>query len=184
MNESTNQGAGELLSPPDESASHLGTPRERAARPVLPWVIAAIAVTVAAVAVGVLVASEASEPKPVAQLDAQSEPAQGPIPLDDETAANWSVAEDDFTFQGAYGDLQVWSASTPETKRCLALVVDDRISLFRCAAPSLDTIADFDIDPSRVPPAPSGEPAANVRFVLHGDVVDVYLAPNPEGGYY
>ena len=149
----------------------------------LPWVIAAVAVLVAAIAIGFLVVDESSDPKPVAQLT-QTDPASGPIPLDEETAVNWGVTEADFVSYGSYGALQIWSTTKPEAKRCLAVVVENRISVFRCAAPSLDTIVDFDIDPNLVPRAPSGEPAANIRFVLHHEVVDVYLAPNPEGGFY
>jgi hypothetical protein len=35
-----------------------------------------------------------------------------------------------------------------------------------------------------LPPAPSGEPINNIRSALHDDVVDVYRAPHPEGGFY
>ncbi|GAA3212864.1 hypothetical protein [Microbacterium terregens] len=151
-------------------------------RGILPWVIAAVAVLVAAIAIGFLVVNVSSEPKPVAQLTPQS--AQGSIPLDEETARDWGVTEADFVSYGSYGDLQIWVTTKPENKRCLAVVAENHISMFRCVAPTFDTIADFDVDPDHVPPAPSGEPAGNVRFVLHDDVVDVYLAPNPEGGFY
>jgi hypothetical protein len=56
--------------------------------------------------------------------------------------------------------------------------------VLNCSAPTLDTIADFNIDHRLVPPAPSGEPAPTIRFVSHEDVVDMCLAPNPEGGFY
>jgi len=46
-------------------------------RRVLPWVIAAVAVLLAAIALGVLVVSEASEPKLVAQLTPQGCPDPG-----------------------------------------------------------------------------------------------------------
>jgi hypothetical protein len=153
-------------------------------RRILPWVIAAVAVLVAAIAIGVLVVNESSKPKPVAQLTPQGRPDQGSIPVDDETAVAWGVTVADFVSYGSYGELQIWSTTKPEAKRCLAVVAENHISVFNCAAPSLDTIADFDSDPARVPRAPSGEPAASIRFVLHDDVVDVYLAPNPEGGFY
>ena len=157
-------------------------PHKGRVRRFLPWVIAAVAVLVAALAIGVFIADESSEPRPVAQL-----------PQDDSVAGSFSVDEDvesfglaaaDFVSHGSYGVLELWSTTEPEAKRCLAVVAEDRVSMFRCSAPTLDTIADFDIEPSLVPPAPSGEPAANIRFVLHDDVVNVYLAPNPEGGYY
>jgi hypothetical protein len=157
------------------------------ARRIVPWVIAAVAVLLAAIAIGVLVVNESSEPRPVARLTPQQTDPRGSIPVDKEAAETFEifgVTEADFVSHGSYGDLKIWSTTKPEGKRCLAVVVENHISVFNCAAPTLDTIADFDIDPARVPPAPSGEPAANVRFVLHDDVVDVYLAPNPEGGFY
>jgi hypothetical protein len=159
-------------------------PRSGRVRRILPWVITAVAVLVAAIAIGVLVVNESSEPKPVAQLTPQADPAQ-PIPLDDEPAANMGgVTEDDFVSYGSYGELQIWSTTTPQAKRCLAVVMENRIIMVRCAAPTFAPVADLDFPPEVFPPAPSGEPTSNVRFALHGDVVDVYLAPNPEGGYY
>ncbi len=129
--------------------------------------------------------NESSEPKSVAQLTPQGPPDQGSIPVDDETAVAWDVTVADFVSYGSYGPLEIWSTTKPEGKRCLAVVGvgDNHISVFRCTAPSVDTIADFNIDPSVVPRAPSGEPTENIRFVLHDEVVDVYL-PHPEGGFY
>ena len=125
---------------------------------------------VAAIAIGVLVVNESSEPKPVAQLTPQADPAQGAIPLDDETAANMGgVTEADFVSYGSYGELQIWSTTTPEAKRCLAMVAENRIIMVRCAAPTFDPVADLDFPSDMFPPAPSGEPTSNVRFVLHDD---------------
>jgi len=159
-------------------------PNKGRVRRILPWVIAAVAVLVAAIAIGVFVVNESSEPKPVAQLTPQDDPDQGAIPLDDETAANYDVTEDDFESYGSYGELQIWRMTTSEAKRCLAVVAEDRIIMVRCSAPTLDPVADLDLPSNMFPPAPSGEPTGNVRFVLHDDVIDVYLAPNPEGGYF
>jgi hypothetical protein len=66
----------------------------------------------------------------------------------------------------------------------LELVIENRMSVLNCSAPALDTIADFNFDHRLVPAAPSGEPASTIRFVSHDDVVDMCLAPNPEGGFY
>lgn len=154
---------------------------------LLPWLVAAVAGLVAVIAIGMVIASQSnasSASRPVAQLTAQGTPAEGSIRPDDETAVDYGLTPADFTSYGSYGVLEIWGTTQVSDKRCIAVVVESHISVFDCAAPSLDTIADFDIDPSRVPRAPSGELTANVRFVLHDDVVDVYLAPNPEGGYY
>ena len=81
---------GGAASPPPAAALET-TPRDPhngRVRRILPWVIAAVAVLVAAIAIGVLAVNESSEPKPVAQLTPQADPDQGAIPLDDETARN------------------------------------------------------------------------------------------------
>jgi hypothetical protein len=159
-------------------------PHHGRVRRILPWVIAAVAVLVAAIAIGVLIVNESSEPRPVAQLTPQADPDQGAIPLDDETAANFGVTEADFVSYGSYGELQVWSMTTPEAKRCLAMAAENAIIMVRCAAPTLDPVADLDLPSEMLPPAPSGEPTFNIRFILRDQIVDVYLAPNPEGGFY
>ena len=173
---------------PSHAAALETTPRDPhngRVRRILPWVIAAVAVLVAAIAVGVLAVNESSEPEPVAQLAPQADPDQGAIPLDDEAATTMGgVTDADFVSYGSYGELQVWSTTTPEAKPCLAIVAENRIIMVRCSAPSLDPVADLDFPPDMFPPAPSGEPTSHVRFVLHDELVDVYLAPNPEGGFY
>lgn len=45
-------------------------------------------------------------------------------------------------------------------------------------------LADVDFLSSTLPPAPVREPTSNVLFTLREDVVDVYLAPNLDGGFY
>jgi hypothetical protein len=108
--------------------------------------------------------------------------------MDDEAAATFDVndvTQADFVSHGSWGALDIWSATTPD-KRCLALVGGTHVSVFHCAVPPVDTIADFDIDANLVPLSPSGEPAGDLRFILHdGDeVVSVYLAPDREGGSF
>ncbi|TDN92294.1 hypothetical protein [Microbacterium sp. BK668] len=151
-------------------------------RSVLAWIIAGIATLVAALAILAYVLEQASEPRPVAQLP-QDPSVEGTFRVDEDVEF-LDLTPADFVSHGSYGVLEVWSTTKPADKRCLAIVAEGRVSLFRCSAPTFDTIADFDIEPALVPPAPSGEPAANIRFVLHDDLVDVYLASNPAGGYY
>ncbi|WP_104165287.1 hypothetical protein [Cryobacterium sp. N22] len=194
MNESTFPTKGRELDPtaldamgrepPGALETKPGDPNPGRVRRILPWVIAAVAVLVAAIATGVLVVNESSEPRPVAQLTAQSDPTPAAVPIDKEVAQEWGVTNAHFVSYGSYGAAEIWSTTTPGAKRCLAVVVEDHTWMFRCTPPTFDTIAEIDIDPVLVPPAPTGEPAANVQFVLHDDVVDVYLAPNPEGGFY
>jgi hypothetical protein len=150
---------------------------------ILPWVMAAVTVLVATIATGVIVANEANEPKPVMQLTARADPVQGAIPIDEEIARDWGVRDDaDFVWYGSYGAAEIWSTTTAGPKRCLAVVVLGGTWRVTCTAPTIDTIADIDIDPDTVPPAPSGEPASNIRFVLHDRVVDVYLRALSGGG--
>jgi hypothetical protein len=153
-------------------------------RRILPWTIAALAIVVAVVAIGTLVVNETSEPQPVAQLTPEGGSAGETIPVDKETVDRWDLAEADFVSYGTYGAAEVWSTATPAGKRCIAVVVEGRTWVFRCTPPTMDTITEIDIESQRVPAAPSGEPTSNIRFVLHDEVVDVYLAPNPEGGYF
>lgn len=164
--------------PPRES-------RRARSRSILPWIVAALAVVVAAIAIVALVAGGAGQPRAAAQLPAD-ESVEGSFEIDEDVEF-FGLTASDFVSHGAYGALELWSATTmtPSDARCLAIVSENRVSVFRCSAPTIDTIADFpSIDPSQVPPAPSGEPTSYLRFVLHDDVVDVHLAPNPDGGYY
>jgi len=154
-------------------------------RRILPWVIAALAVLVAAIAIGAVVVNQSSQPQSVAQLAPQPG-SEGTIPVDAEAASRFQstgVMQDDFVSHGSYGALEVWSATTEET-RCLALAAEGRVSVYHCTPPTIDTIADFNIDPNLVPLSPSGEPNGDIRFILHDGVVDVYLSPEREAEYY
>lgn len=161
----------------------LSTDRGRAVG-IVAFVVALGALRVAAIAIGALVVNQASEPRPVAQLAAQLGTAQGAVPIDEESAREWDVTNATFVSHGSYGAAEIWTTTTPGAKQCLAVVVGAETWRFNCTAPTIDTIADIDIDSNMVPPAPSGEPTWNIRFVLHDGVVDVYLAPNPDGGYF
>jgi len=159
------------------------SPKARGLR-ILPWVIAAAGALVAAIAIGSVVFDEASELEPVARLTPQVDSAEGAIPIDAEIARKWQVMDADVVWHGSYGAAEIWSTTTTAGKQCLAVVVLGGTWRFNCTAPTIDAIADIDIDPDMVPPAPSGEPASNIRFVLHDGVVDVYLVPHPDGGFY
>jgi hypothetical protein len=152
-----------------------------------PLAITAVGVLMAAIAIGVFRANQPSVPEPVAQLAVRTD-ATAAIPMDDEAARTFEgsgLTQDDFVSHGPYGVLQVWSATKQENGwRCLALVVGDHVSVFHCTPPTEDTIADYNIDPHLVPPAPNGENAWDVRFILRDDVVDVYLSPERVNTYY
>ena len=110
----------------------------------------------------------------VAQLTPQGQPGSASIPVDDDVPVRYGLTVADFVSYGSYGPLQIWSTTKLENKRCIAVVGENHISVFECTAPSVDTIADYNIDPNELPPAPSGELTPYVRFVLHDEVVDVY----------
>ncbi len=156
-------------------------------RRVLPWAIAAVAVLAAAIGIGmgmgVFVVEEWDPSKPVAQLTPQGQPGPASIPVDDDVPVRYDLSVSDFVSYGAYGPLQIWSTTKLENRRCIAVVGDNHISVFECTAPSVDTIADFNIDSDQLPPTPSGELSPYVRFILHDEVVDVYR-PKEEGEFY
>ena len=178
------RGGAAIPWPPAALETQLGGPRKERGRHILPWVISAGGVLVAAIAIGGLVLNEASELQPVARLTPQADSAEEAIPIDEEIARKWQVMDADFVWHGSYGAAEIWSATTAGPKQCLAVVVLGGTWKFNCTPPTIDTIADLDINPNLVPPAPSGEPASNIRFVLHDGVVDVYLVPHPDGGFY
>ena len=149
----------------------------------LSWVIAAVAVLSAAIGIGVFVVDESNQPTPVAHLTPQGQPANASIPAGDEVPVKYDLTVEDFVSYGSYGPLQIWSTTKLENKRCIAVVIENHISVFECTAPSVDTIADIDIDPNMIPPAPSGEPTPYIRFILHDEVVDVYR-PTEKGEFY
>ena len=152
-------------------------------RRLLPWVIAAAVVLAAAVGIAVFVVDEVDQPQPVAQLTPQGQPGTGSIPVDDDVPVRYDLTVADFVSYGSYGPLHIWSTTKLENQRCIAVVVENHISVFECTAPSVDTIADYNIEPNLIPPAPSGELTPYVRFVLHDEVVDVYR-PKEEGEFY
>jgi len=148
------------------------------------WVIAAVAVlAAAAVGIDMFVVDEPDQAEPVAQLTPQGQPANASIPVDDEVPVRYGLTVADFVSYGAYGPLQIWSTTKLENQRCIAVLHENHISVFECTAPSVDTIADIDMDANQLPPAPSGELSPYVRFVLHDEVVDVYR-PKVRGEFY
>ena len=152
-------------------------------RHLLPWVVAAMAVLAAAIVITFVIVGQSNQPRPVAQLTPQGSPGNASIPADDEILVAYDLTVADFVSYGSYGPLQIWGTTRPEGRRCIAVVGEDHISVFECTAPAVDTIADFNIDPGLIPPAPSGELTPYIRFVLHDEVVDVYR-PDHEGEFY
>ncbi|WP_426324035.1 LamG-like jellyroll fold domain-containing protein [Microbacterium sp. E-13] len=171
--------AGSVASEPMDRG--LSAPWWRRGR-LLPWAIAA-AVLAAAAGIGAFFVENANQPEPVAHLTPQGQPGPASIPPDDDIPVTYDLTVADFVSYGSYGPLQIWSTTELENKRCLAVVIENHISVFECTAPSTDTIADYNIEPNLIPPAPSGELSPYVRFVLHDDVVDVYR-PIEEGEFY
>jgi hypothetical protein len=165
-------------------------------RRLLPWVIAGVAVLAAAISIGVFVVDEPNQPeparassppredgRPVAQLTPQGQPESASIPVDDEVPVRYGLTVADFVSYGSYGPLRIWSTTKLENERCIAVVRGTHISVFECTAPSVDTIADYNLDAEQFPPTPSGELTPYVRFVLHDEVVDVYR-PTTGGEFY
>ncbi|WP_171013173.1 LamG-like jellyroll fold domain-containing protein [Microbacterium sp. 2FI] len=152
-------------------------------RRLMPWVIAMVVVLAAAIGVSVFVVDEPGRPRPVAQLTPQGQPGPASIPANDEVPVRYDLTVADFVSYGSYGPLQIWSTTKLENQRCIAVLHEKHISVFECTAPSVDTIADIDMDPNELPPAPWGELSPYVRFVLHDDVVDVYR-PKERGEFY
>jgi hypothetical protein len=153
-------------------------------RRLLTWAIAGVALLAAAIAIGiVVVVDDSNQPQPVARLTPQGQPGPASIPVDDDVPVRYGLTVADFVSYGAYGPLQIWSTTKLENQRCIAVLHEDHISVFECTAPSVDTIADIDMDPNELPPTPSGELSPYVRFVLHDDVVDVYR-PKEAGEFY
>lgn len=155
-------------------------------RSVLPWAVAAIAALAAVILAGILLFNESSQTRPVAQLTAQGQPDPDSISADDEGLVEVGLTAADFVSYGSYGELEIWGTSELDANgfRCLAVIAEGHISMHRCAPPTLDTILDFWADANDVPPAPSGEQAGYFRLILHENAIDVYLAPNADGGFY
>ena len=156
-------------------------------RRVLPWAIAAVAVLAAAIGIGIGVGRFRGRGVGPLQTSRTTHSARQPgpasIPVDDDVPVRYDLSVSDFVSYGAYGPLQIWSTTKLENRRCIAVVGDNHISVFECTAPSVDTIADFNIDSDQLPPTPSGELSPCVRFILHDEVVDVYR-PKEEGEFY
>lgn len=152
-------------------------------RRLLPWAIAGVAVLAAAIGIGFYGIEEPDQSEPVARLTPQGQPGPASIPANDEVPVRYGLTVTDFVSYGAYGPLQIWSTTKLENQRCIAVLHEKHISVFECTAPSVDTIADIDMDLDELPPAPWGELSPYVRFVLHDDVVDVYR-PKEAGEFY
>jgi hypothetical protein len=100
-------------------------------RRMLPWVIAAVAVLVTAIAIGVFVVEDSSQPEAVARLTPQGrQPGPASIPVDDDVPVRYDLTVEDFVSYGSYGPLHIWSTTKLEDERCIAVVIDKHISVF------------------------------------------------------
>ena len=180
---------------PAESAPSAKAPGRR--RRTLPWMIATGAAVVAT-ALGAMYVYAANEPDAVteplveARLVALDEPPPGNVPpaLSEEDlaylAAVAETTEPVFVSHGGYGPLEVWSTTTRHNWQCLAVVFESSVWRFNCSVSSLDTVADVSVQESLLPTDAPGGPIpewSDVRFVLHDDVVDVYIGRNADPSF-
>ena len=124
-----------------------------------------------------------TEPLVEAQLVALDEPLPGSVPpaLSQEDLG-WTT-DPVFVSHGRYGPLEVWSTTAPHNWQCLAVVFESSVWRFNCTVSSLDTVADVTVQESWLPTDAPGGPIpdwSSVRFVLHDDVVDVYIGRNAD----
>ncbi|TFD57342.1 hypothetical protein E3T39_15205 [Cryobacterium suzukii] len=151
-------------------------------RRALPWAIAAGA-GVVAIAFGAMYVAAMTEPLVEAQLTALDGPRSGSIPpvLEQEDLDFLATADPVFVSHGRYGPLDVWSTTAPHNWQCLAVVFNSSVWRFNCTVSNLDTVADVTVDERLLPTDAPGGPIpdwSSIRFVLHDDVVDVYIARN------
>jgi len=155
----------------------------------LPWLLAAIAAIAAVVAVGAYLFDAVTRPPLEARLVALEQPLSGDVPpaLGEKELGLLETRNPAFVSHGGYGALKVWSTTAPRDRRCLAVVFEGTLWRFDCTAATIDTVADVVIHSHLLPPDAAGRPVrerstvrerATVRFVLHDDVVDVYVGWN------
>lgn len=169
---------------PAESAPSASPGRMRR---TLPWVIAAGAGVVATLATA-LAAKDAdvvAEPLVEAQLVALDEPLPGSTPpaLGPEDYGYLGTWDPVLVSHGRYGPLEVWSMTAPHNWQCLAVVFESSVWRFLCSLSSLDTVADVTVDEHLLPTDAPGGPIpawSNIRFVLHDDIVNVYIGRNAD----
>jgi len=155
-------------------------------RRALPWTLAALAGVVAVLTISVLAFGELAKPQPVARLAARTGPvAEGAAPvLDPETRAFWDLSDPVLVSHGSYGAAEAWSTTASHGRRCIAVVVFNSLWTFQCTQPTIDTFADIVIDSGLVPRDSTGDLIpewSTIRFVLHDDVIDVYVGRSTEG---
>ncbi len=160
----------------DDSTSGRG--RLRRATPI----IAVGATACAVIALVVLGLDRLNQPQPVARLVALEEVPRGTaLPMvDPADLQTWGVTDPDFVPYEEYGALDVWSTTAARGRQCLAVSIGGEVYGFHCTAPNIDTFVDILGLNSWMPEAPGGgriPSESTIRFVLHDDVVDVYLGP-------
>jgi len=174
-------GANQVSAASRGEAAPNRTARRRLRR-ALPWVIAAGAGVLAAT-FGVLYFASMTQPVVEARLVARAEPPAGTEPpaLQEDDLGFLETTNPAWVSHGGYGPLEVWSTTAPHNWQCLAVVFQASTWRFNCTVASLDTVADVTVDESLLPTDAPGGPIpywSTVRFVLHDDVVDVFIGRN------
>jgi len=164
-------------SPPP--VTRVPAPRTGRVRRALPFI--AVAASIVAVIAGAILAYERfSRPQPVAHLEALSDVPRGtdlPV-LEPQDLQRWEVTNPGFVSHGEYGALDAWEMTGAARRQCLVVSVGGDVVGVHCTAPTIDTVVDVLSVNSWMPVAPDGgriPSQSTIRFVLHDDVIDVYL---------
>jgi hypothetical protein len=160
-----------VAQPADESPGRI--------RRALP-LIAIGASVVAVIAVGAWAFERLNRPQPAARLEALADVPRGTaVPLvAPEDLRTWRVTEPVFVSYGEYGALDAWSMSGSPGRQCIVVSVGGEVAGIHCTTPEIDTFVDILSLNSWMPEAPEGGRIpleSTIRFVLHDDVVDVYV---------
>lgn len=142
--------------------------------------IAIGASVVAVIALGVLGFERLSRPQPAARLQELTEVPRGtalPV-VDSDVLRFWGVTEPVFVSYGEYGALDAWRMSGSPGRQCVVVSVGGDVAGLHCTAPGIDTIVDILSVNSWMPAVSDGGRIpldSTVRFVLHDDVIDVFV---------
>jgi hypothetical protein len=161
---------------PVDGTSPPGSARTSGAMPV----IAISASVVAALALGALLLERLEQPQSVARFEALDQVPRGTaLPnLDAEDFRVFGLTAPVFVPHGEYGALDLWSTTDDRGRQCLAVSVGGELLGFHCTAPTIDTFVDVVGMNSVLPEAPEGGRIpfeSTIRFVLHDDVIEVFL---------
>jgi hypothetical protein len=151
-------------------------------------VVAVAASVVAAGALGALLLERLNEPQSVARFEPLDHVPRGTaLPdIDPEYLRVWGVPASEIVPYGEYGALDLWRTTGDQGRQCLVVSVGGEVFGLHCTAPTIDTFVDVVGTNTVMPEAPEGgriPSASTIRFVLHDDVIDVYLGRlHPDAG--